>query len=338
MAVITEYIEILLEGKDLSFEQSVKLLDTVFDGDVEDVQIAAFLAAMRAKRASVSEIAGLASSLRAHAVKVETGINELVDTCGTGGAPLKTFNISTAAGFVAAGAGCYVAKHGNRAITSKCGSADVLMELGVNIAPGPEKVAQCIKEAHIGFMFAPKFHPAMKHVQPVRQGLDFRTAFNILGPLANPAGAQMQVIGVPQEDLMVRIAEALDKLGVKRALVVHSEGLDEISIMAPTKTLELREGEVKAGRIDPMDYGFSLSEYDELKGSDAADNAQTVRRILMNELNGPKRDIVVLNAAAAIMITGRATDYAGGIEKANEAIDSGKAKEALDKLIEISNS
>ena len=168
MTKITEYLEIILEGNDLTFEQAKDLLDTIFEGDVADVQIAAFLAAMRAKKASVSELAGLASSLRDHAVPVETGIENLVDTCGTGGARLKTFNISTTAAIVTAGAGAYVAKHGNRGITSKCGSADVLTELGVNVAPGPEKVAQCIKEARIGFMFAPKFHPAMKHVQPIR--------------------------------------------------------------------------------------------------------------------------------------------------------------------------
>ena len=202
MTKITEYLEIILEGNDLTFEQAQKLLDTIFEGDVSEVQIAAFLAAMRVKKASVSELAGLATSLRNHAVRVEAGVENLVDTCGTGGAKQKTFNISTAAAIVAAGAGVYIAKHGNRGITSKCGSADVLAELGVNIDAGPEKIAECIRQAHIGFMFAPMFHPAMKHVQPIRQSLDFRTAFNILGPLANPAGANSQLIGVPEESLM----------------------------------------------------------------------------------------------------------------------------------------
>ncbi len=240
MTKITEYLDIILEGSDLSFEQAKALLDTIFEGQVSEVQIAAFLAAMRVKRASVSELAGLATSLREHALRVDAGVENLVDTCGTGGARVKTFNISTAAALSAAGAGVYVAKHGNRGITSKCGSADVLAELGVNIDPWPEKIAKCIREAHIGFMFAPMFHPAMKHVQPIRQNLDFRTAFNILGPLANPAGATCQVMGVYEESLVGRIAETLKVLGSCRAMVVHSCGLDEISTMSPTKILELK--------------------------------------------------------------------------------------------------
>jgi anthranilate phosphoribosyltransferase len=206
MAAITEYLEIILDGSDLTFEQAKSLLDRVFEGGVADVQIAAFLAAMRMKRASVGEIAGLAKSLREHAVCINTGIDNLVDTCGTGGARLKLFNVSTAAAIVAAGAGVYIAKHGNRGITSKCGSADVLAELGVNITPDTGIIVRCIREAHIGFMFAPMFHPAMKLVQPIRKSLDFRTAFNILGPLVKQANAKAQVIGISEEALMERIA------------------------------------------------------------------------------------------------------------------------------------
>ena len=338
MTKITEYLEIILEGNDLTFEQAKDLLDTIFEGDVADVQIAAFLAAMRAKKASVSELAGLASSLRDHAVPVETGIDNLVDTCGTGGARLKTFNISTTAAIVTAGAGAYVAKHGNRGITSKCGSADVLTELGVNVAPGPEKVAQCIKEARIGFMFAPKFHPAMKHVQPIRQTLDFRTAFNILGPLANPARASAQVMGVPEQSLMKRIIETLKLLGVKRAIVVHSDGLDEISTMGPTKMLELKDGNITESTLDPADYGIALADYDILKGDDAAANAKIATDIISGDDTGPKKDIVVLNAAAAIIVAGLADDFNTAIGLADDAITQGKAKAALDKLIEISNS
>lgn len=338
MAKITEYLNILFEGKDLSFEQAEKLLDVVFEGEVADVQIASFLAAMRVKKAATSEIAGLANSLRKHAVRVNPGVEFPVDTCGTGGALLKTFNISTAAALVAAGAGAYVAKHGNKGITSKCGSADVLLELGVNIAPGVEIVERCIREARIGFMFAPKFHPAMKHVQPIRQNLDFRTAFNILGPLANPAFARGQVMGVPEEGLMERIAETLKPLGVERAMVVHSEGLDEISTMAPTKILHLRDGKITPDRISPADFGMPIAEFEQLRGGDAAMNARIVREVVMGEEVGPRRDIVVLNAAAAIMVAGLAEDFEGGIALAEKSIDQGGARTALEKLIQISNS
>ncbi len=201
MATITKYLEIILDGRDLTFEQARALQDTIFEGQVTEVQIAAFLAMMRMKRATSGEIAGLAQSLRDHAVPVRVEFDHLVDTCGTGGAIVKTFNISTTAALIAAGAGAYVAKHGNRGITSRCGSADVLDELGVNIDPDPDVVAECIRRAHIGFMFAPKFHPAMKFVQPIRKSLDFRTAFNILGPLANPAGARYQLLGVGRPSL-----------------------------------------------------------------------------------------------------------------------------------------
>lgn len=337
MAKITEYLEILFEGKDLSFEQAKALLDTVFEGEVAEVQIAAFLAAMRVKRASVGEIAGLAQSLRNHCVKVVTGIENLVDTCGTGGSRTKTFNVSTAAAFVAAGAGVYVAKHGNRGITSKCGSADVLTELGVNIDPGVEKIAQSIRQAHIGFMFAPKFHPAMKHVQHIRQSLDFRTAFNILGPLANPAGANAQVMGVYEESLMERIAETLKTLGSKRAMVVHSNGLDEISTMGITKVMELKDGNITAKEIDPKKYGIRTVAIDELRGGDAKANAKLVRDIISGDEKGPKRDIVLLNAAAAIIVGRLAENFEDAIETAKKSVSSGKAVECLNNMIEITN-
>jgi len=338
MAKITEYLEILLEGNDLTFEQAKKLLDTIFEGEVPDVQIAAFLAAMRAKKASVSELAGLATSLREHAVKVDTGLDNLVDTCGTGGAKLKTFNISTASALVAAGADAHIAKHGNRGITSKCGSADVLAELGVNIEAEPQIIAECIKQAHIGFMFAPRFHPAMKHVQPVRKALEFRTIFNILGPLANPAGASAQLMGVPQENLMPIIAETLKMLGTKRAIVVHSDGLDEISTMGTTKILELKNETISPKQINPSDFGLKKADFESLKGGDAKTNAKIVTDILNGKDKSPRRDIVVLNAAAAIIVANLVDDFISAINMANKAIDSGKASKCLEQLIIISNS
>ncbi len=337
MAGITEYLEILLEGSDLTFEQAKGLLDTIFEGEVEDVQIAAFLAAMRAKGASPVELAGLAASLREHALSVDTGIDNLVDTCGTGGARLKTFNISTAAAIVAAGAGAHVAKHGNKGITSKCGSADVLEELGVNIDPGPGVVAKCIKEAGIGFMFAPKFHPAMKYVQPVRKGLGFRTVFNILGPLANPAGATAQVMGVADESLMETIIETLKELGTARAMVVHSDGLDEISTMGTTKILQLNDGEITGCELNPVDFGIESADFEMLKGGDAAVNAEIVRGVISGSDTGARKNIVVLNAAAALIVSGLADDFKKGIELADCSIKDGKAKAALQKLIELSN-
>jgi anthranilate phosphoribosyltransferase len=337
MATITEYLDVLLDGKDLTFDQAKALQDRIFEGEVSEVQIAAFLAMMRMKKATSAEIAGLARSLRDHAVPVKTGIDNLVDTCGTGGAIVKTFNISTAAGFVAAGAGAYVAKHGNRGITSKCGSADVLEELGVNIAPGPERVAECIREAHIGFMFAPKFHPAMRFVQPIRKSLDFRTAFNILGPLANPAQAKAQVMGVADAALLPRIAETLKLLGVTRAMVVHGQGMDEISLLGKTSILELRDGAISEMELDPAELGLAGASIDQLGSGDAIANAALVRDILSGKEKGPRRDIVVLNAAAAVIVADLATDFKQALPLAEYAIDDGKALNCLDQLIEVSN-
>ncbi len=337
MATITEYLEILLEGNDLTFDQAKALQDTIFEGEVTEVQIAAFLAMMRMKRATAGEIAGLAQSLRNHAVPVKVDIDNMIDTCGTGGAIVKTFNVSTTAALVAAGAGAYVAKHGNRGITSKCGSADVLSELGVKIDPGPDVVAECIREAHIGFMFAPKFHPAMRFVQPIRKSLDFRTAFNILGPLANPAGVKAQVMGVADVHLLDRIVETLRILGAKRAMVVHGQGMDEISLLGKTRILELREGHVTSTELDPADFGFSGASLDALESGDAIANAGIVRDILTGRDQGPRRDIVVLNAAAAIIVAGRADRFEQALPLAKASIDEGKALHCLEKLIEVSN-
>ena len=337
MANITQYLEVILNGKDLTFEQARALQDTIFEGQVTEVQIAAFLAMMRMKRATSGEIAGLAQSLRDHAVPVKVDLPHLIDTCGTGGAFVKTFNISTTAALVAAGAGAYVAKHGNRGITSRCGSADVLDELGVKIDPGPEVVAECIRQAHIGFMFAPKFHPAMRFVQPIRKSLDFRTAFNILGPLANPAGVQAQVMGVSDAELLDRIAETLRMLGAKRAMVVHGQGMDEISLLGKTRVVELRDGAITSFEVDPGAYGISCASIDALGSGDAIANAGVIRGILAGNDKGPRRDIVLLNAAAALVVAGLADSFEQALPQAEASIDDGKALHCLEKLVEISN-
>jgi len=337
MTTITKYLEIILSGGDLTFDQAKDLQDTIFEGQVTEVQIAAFLAMMRMKRATSAEIAGLARSLRDHAVPVKVDIENLIDTCGTGGATLKTFNISTAAALVAAGAGAYVAKHGNRGITSKCGSADVLEELGVNIDPGPNVVADCIHQAHIGFMFAPKYHPAMKFVQPIRKSLDFRTAFNILGPLANPAGATAQVMGVADEALLERVCQTLKMLGAKRAMVVHGQGMDEISTLGVTKIRRLTDGDIISMELDPADFGIASTCIDELRTGDTITNAGIIHDILAGKEKGPRKNITVLNAAAAIIVANLADDFESAIKIADESITSGKALACLEKLIEISN-
>jgi len=337
MAAITEYLEIVFEGNDLTFEQAKSLLDIVFEGEVADVQIAAFLAAMRIKRATAMEIAGLAKSLREHAVPVKVDIDNLIDTCGTGGGAFKTSNISTAAAVVAAGAGVYVAKHGNRGITSKCGSADVLEELGVKIDASAEVVAECIKQAHIGFMFAPMFHPAMKYVQPIRKSLGFRTVFNILGPLANPANAAAQVLGVADENLMQIVAEALKLLGTRYAMVVHGNGMDEISTAGITKIAELKEGQITNKELNPQNLGITLAGIDELKVTDVKTSAKILRDILSGKESGPRKDIVILNAAAAIIAGSLADDFESATRKANASVNDGKALACLEKLIEVSN-
>jgi anthranilate phosphoribosyltransferase len=338
MTTITEYIEPLLQGKALSFDRATELLDVIFEGEVPEVQIAAFLTAMRIKGATPAELAGLARSLRKHAVAVKADVDNLVDTCGTGGGKVKTANISTAAAIVAAGAGVHVAKHGNRGITSKCGSADVLEQLGVKIDAGPDVVAECIKQAHVGFMFAPRFHPAMKYVQPIRKSLGFRTVFNILGPLANPAGAAAQVMGVADDSLMLTVVEALKLLGLRYAMVVHSDGMDEMSTAGVTKIAELKDGQVTSKEMNPKDLGFETANLNELKVADARSSAELLKDVLSGRLQGPCRDMVILNAAAATIAGGLAADFETGIKLAQTSVDDGKARACLEKLIEVSNS
>jgi len=337
MATITEYIESLLQGDNLSFEQATSLLDIIFEGQVSDVQIAAFLTAMRIKGPAAAELAGLAKSLREHAVAVKVGVDNLVDTCGTGGGAIKTSNVSTAAAIVAAGAGVYVAKHGNRGITSKCGSADVLEQLGVKIDASAEVVAECIKQAHIGFMFAPMFHPAMRYVQPIRKSLGFRTVFNILGPLANPAGAAAQVLGVADENLLQLVAETLKLLGTRYAMVVHSNGMDEISPAGVTQIAELKDGQIVSKELNPKDFGITPADLEQLKVTDAKMSAKVLRDILSGKETGARRDIVILNAAAAVIAGNLADDFESAIKLAEASVSDGRALACLEKLIEVSN-
>ncbi len=334
---ITDYIEKLIKGVDLSFDEAGELLDIILDGNISEAQTAAFLAVMQAKGPTADELAGLAGALRKHAVPVKVKTTNLIDTCGTGAAAVKTFNVSTAAAFVAAGAGAFVAKHGNRAITSNCGSADVLAELGVKIDCGAGLVAQCIEQAGVGFMFAPMFHPAMKYVQPVRKALGIRTVFNFLGPLANPARANGQVLGVADKSLMKLMAQTLNKLGTKRAMVVHSDGLDEIGIAEATDIIELNNGQFSEYKIEPSDFGISCNDIEQIKGTDTKHNAKIVKDVISGKEKGASADIVKINAAAAIIVSGIAEDFRSGLKLAGNAIESGRAADAMDKMIEISN-
>ena len=336
MAVFLDYMEQLLQGEDLSFDQSADLLNIIFQGEVASVQIAAFLTAHKIKGYTSSEIGGFANSLRNNAIHVESKSENLLDTCGTGGAKIKTFNVSTAAAIVAAGAGVKVAKHGNGGITSSCGSADVLQSLGVNINASPEVIGRSIDECNIGFMFAPRFHPAMKYVQPVRKELGFRTVFNLLGPLANPAFANLQVMGVGDESLMHLVAGALKELGTERAMVMHAQGLDELSLMGPTRIIEVSNGESIEYSIEPEDLGFKICSVEDIKGEGIEHNTALIKSIFAGETHGPAYDIVVLNAAASIYIYGLADSLENAVDIARVSIDDGKARQTLEAMIEIS--
>lgn len=340
MQQVTEHIKTLLKGQSLTAQQTESLLDAVFTGTVPEPLIAAFLTATTFRLPSAAELAGLAKSLRAHALAVKLDhkkIPVLVDTCGTGGGLFKTCNISTAAAIVAAGAGVHVAKHGNRGITSNCGSADVLAELGVKIDAGPETVAECIAHARIGFMFAPAYHPAMKFVQPIRKALGFRTVFNILGPLANPARATAQVLGVADATLLPLVAETLKLLGCKSAMVVHSAGLDEISNLAPTQIYLLKNSSIAQQTLDPEDLGVPRAKVEDLKITDAKTSAKVLRDIITGREKGPRTDVVCLNAAAAVIVANLAQSFPDALRLTQNAINSGAAENCLSELVRISN-
>lgn len=324
------------------------MMSDILSGKCTDAQIAALLVALHMKGETVDEIVGFAQAIRAaatplhlekdHAVDVsDTERDALVDTCGTGGDASGTFNISTATALTVSGAGVRVAKHGNRSITSKCGSADVVEALGIKLTLAPERLAQCLEQIGIAFLFAPSMHAAMKYVQPARRQLHLRTVFNLLGPLTNPAGASAQVVGVYSADLVEKLAEALLQLGLQRAMVVHgSDGLDEITISGPTKVAEVRDGAVHAYEVSPEDFGFQRAPLEAISGGDVCANAEIIRAILAGD-RSPRRDVVLMNAAAALVAAGRTDSIRDAIPLAAYSLDSGDAQGKLQLLIEFTN-
>ncbi len=325
----------LLRREDLTAEEAASCMQEIMDGAATPAQIAGFVVALRAKGETTEEVVGLVKTMRAFSAKVEAG-GDLLDTCGTGGDRAGTFNVSTAAAIVCAGAGARVAKHGNRAASSRCGSADVLEALGVKIDLAPDGVARCIEEAGIGFCFAPVFHPAMRHAGAPRRELGVATIFNFLGPLTNPAGATRQLLGVSDPRMLEPMVGALAELGSVRVLAFHGAGgLDELSTSGPSEVIDLNDGDVSRWTVDPSDLGFEPAEADALAGGDADQNAKMVRDVLAGR-KGPKLDVVILNAAAGLIAAGKADDLASGCEAARAAIDSGAATEALEKLIATS--
>lgn len=328
--MFTELLNKIIRGNDLSDTQMADMLLHIFSGEVPDTQISAFMAALATKGETFEELAGAAQAMRKKAVKIHCNAPTVIDTCGTGGDGLNTFNISTTTAFVVAGCDITVAKHGNRSISSKCGSADVLEALGVNLDVDPEIVEEAINEVGIGFMFAPKYHGAMRFAAKARQETKIRSIFNMLGPLTNPAAANCQLIGVYAPELTEMFANALNLIGLKRAFVVHGhDGLDEISICDSTRVSELNDGMIRTYDINPGDFFEDEADPSDLTGGDAAENAKITQAILDGSDKGAKRNIVLLNSAAAIVAAGKADNFKAGIKVAEDSIDSGKALEKL---------
>ncbi|MDH3976676.1 MAG: anthranilate phosphoribosyltransferase [Deltaproteobacteria bacterium] len=335
--MIQEAISKVVGGTNLSEEEMVKVMTQIMTGGASDAQIGSFITALRMKGETIEEITGAARVMREKALHIEAGEGRIVDTCGTGGDSLGSFNISTTAAFIAAGAGIKVAKHGNRSVSSKSGSADVLRSLGINVEAEVSRVEECIQQVGIGFLFAPLLHGAMKYAIGPRREIAIRTIFNILGPLTNPAKADSQVMGVYDENLTDNLANVLAKLGSKHAMVVHGmDGLDEITLTTVTKVSEVKEGNVKTFNFIPEDYNLERCSMEDLKGGDSEANAGITLGILNGE-KGPKRDIAIVNAAAAIVAGGGAKDIKEGLTIAAESIDSGAAMEKLEGLKEVSN-
>ncbi|HWP42834.1 MAG TPA: anthranilate phosphoribosyltransferase [Blastocatellia bacterium] len=345
---ITEAIKKVVDRQDLSVDEAEAVLEQIMTGQCTDAQIGSLLTALRMKGETVAELTGFARVMRRKAAPVrpesavaaEMGGTEreaLIDTCGTGGDISGSFNVSTATAFVVAGAGVRVAKHGNRSVSSQCGSADVVEALGVKLEIPPERIGRCIDEVGIGFLYAPLLHEAMKHVAPARRQMGIRTIFNMIGPLTNPARANTQVIGVYDERLTEMLADVLRSLGSSRALVVHgSDGLDEITISGESRVTELNNSEIRTYTVRPEDFGVARAQLSEIRGGDAGQNARIILGVLKGE-RGPRRDIVLLNAAAALVASSKASDLAEGVKLAGEAIDSGSAMEKLRRLIEFTN-
>ncbi len=326
----------VIEGRDLMRDEMVEVMNAIMSGEATDAQIGGFLVGLRIKGETVDEIAGAAEVMRDKATRIQTDRRPVVDTCGTGGDHSGTFNISTTCAFVVAGAGLCVAKHGNRAASSQCGSADVLSALGVDVEADPETVGRCLDDVGIGFLFAISLHGAMKHAIGPRRELGARTIFNALGPLTNPAGATRQVIGVYSPDLTEPLAKVLGGLGAEHAFVVHgSDGLDEATTTGPTRVSELKDGTVTTYEVSPEDLGIEAARGEDLSGGDPDENAKLLRDVLDGQ-TGPRRDIVLLNAAFALVAGGVAEDLKTGAALAAETIDSGAAREKLDGLIEAS--
>jgi anthranilate phosphoribosyltransferase len=345
--IITEAVRTLIDHTDLTRIEAAAAMEAIMSGAATNAQIAAFLTALRMKGETVEELIGFAQVMRQKAVKVrthgadlvaQTGTDRemLIDTCGTGGDASGTFNVSTATAFVVAGAGLKVAKHGNRSVSSLCGSADVVETLGINLELTPAKVARCVDEAGIGFLYAPLLHTAMKHVMAARREMGIRTVFNMLGPLTNPAGANAQVIGVYSEALTEPLARVLAELGTFRAFVVHgADGLDEISNTGESRISEVHEGVVRNSRVRPEDFGMPRASIGDLQGGDREENARIIRDVLAGE-QGPRRDIVLMNAAAALVVGAKARDLKEGAGLAAQSIDSGAAARKLSTLVELS--
>lgn len=330
--MFTALLEKLVRHEDLTSDEAAAAMREVMAGRAADASLGALLLALVMKGERPAEIVGIARTMREHAVKLSAPAGEVFDTCGTGGDRSGTFNISSAAALVVAACGVKVAKHGNRSISSKCGSADVFEALGVNIAAPPAVVERTLHDANIAFFFAPTFHPAMKHAAKARRELGIRTAFNLLGPLTNPAGASRQIVGVPRSDLTQLLAQALLLLGSRRAWVVHgADGIDELSTTGYTKVSECRERTVNTFYVHPSDFGLGKASAADLKGGDAEENAAIVRTILDGR-GGPQRDVVLLNAGASLFVAGRAASVRDGIAQAGKAIDSGAAAATLEAM------